>query len=363
MRAAFFSTTTGAAPVLPGGNQLLAPSSIQVDDLSSTTVSLSWDAVQDAEGYVVERDTVDDFSSATEVYSDADTTFEDTLLDPDTEYFYRVKAVAAGFDDSDFTSTSGTTFTTTYQGILDAQIGTPPATLAGRIVDNLFWKDMADSGLLAECDAVWMMTTAGDASYALINGVNPGTNTATLHGTVSPAYTVKHGFDGNAAQSAYINFNWTPSTQGVQYTLNDASVHVYTLDDTQHSINTVGTTNASAQGRLFVIHKDTSDQIQVYINSNSGVIGGTGGPGLISGVRAASNSQSSYRNGVLQATDADVTNDLSDHPLLGFAYNNNGTPAGFIDAHLGLVIVGSSSITPSTLYTIWNNHLSRISAL
>lgn len=362
MRAAFFSTTTGAAPVLPGDNQLLAPSSIQVDDLSSTTVSLSWDAVQDAEGYVVERDTVDDFSSATEVYSDADTTFEDTLLDPDTEYFYRVKAVAAGFDDSDFTSTSGTTFTTTYQGILDAQIGTPPATLAGRIVDNLFWKDMADSGLLAECDAVWMMTTEGDGSYALVNGVNPGSNTGTLHGTVNPSYVAKEGFHGNAAQSAYINFNWIPSS-GVNFQQDDASIHIYTLDDTQHLNPIVGTTNATAHGRLFVTNKDEDDHVEVYVNSNSGATGGTGGAGLISGVRAASGSHQGYRNGVQQITDADASNDLSDNSLIGFAYNNNGTPTGFSDVHLGLVVVGSSSIDPAGLQTIWQAHLIRIAGL
>ena len=363
MRAAFFSTTTGAAPVLPGDNQLLAPSSIQVDDLSSTTVSLSWDAVQDAEGYVVERDTVDDFSSATEVYSDADTTFEDTLLDPDTEYFYRVKAVAAGFDDSDFTSTSGTTFTTTYQGILDAQIGTPPATLAGRIVDNLFWKDMADSGLLAECDAVWMMTTEGDADYALINGVSPGNNQGTLHGTVSPTYAAKSGFTGNAAQSAYIDFHWNPSEDGVNFLQNDASIHAYTTDDNQYTTPLLGCSNASAVGRLFLTHRDENDQLEVHINTISGATGGEGGAGLISGVRAASGSHQGYRNGVQQATDTDTSTTVSTFDLVGFAARTDTGIHFHNDGHLGLVIVGSSSITPSTLNTIWNNHLSRIAGL
>src|SRR5690606_1646762 len=258
-------------------------------------------------------------SSATEVYSDADTTFEDTLLDPDTEYFYRVKAVAAGFDDSDFTSTSGTTFTTTYQGILDAQIGTPPATLAGRMVDNLFWKDMADSGLLAECDAVWMMTTEGDADYALINGVSPGNNQGTLQGTVAPSYVAKEGFYGNAAQGAYIDFHWNPSEDGVNFLQNDASMHAYTTYDTPSTTPLLGCTNASAVGRLFLTPNDENDKLEVHINSTNGATGGEGGAGLISGVRAASDSHQGYRNGVQQSTATVSSSTVSAFDLVGFA--------------------------------------------
>src|SRR5690606_1362058 len=153
---------------------------------------------------------------------------------------------------------------------------------AGQKADDQLIKDLKDAGLWSEIDAIWNFTTAGVAAYALVNLKSPGDHTATLHGTVNPSYVAKEGFYGNAAQSAYINFNWTPSTDGVNYSLNDASAHIYTTDDTQKGVTLIGCANASAQGRLFINNRNNSDQVNIFINSTSGAAGGTGGPGLIS---------------------------------------------------------------------------------
>src|SRR5690606_12295534 len=234
---------------------------------------------------------------------------------------------------------------------------------AGQKADDQLIKDLKDAGLWSKIDAIWNFTTAGVAAYALVNLKSPGDHTATLHGTTNPSYVAKEGFHGNAAQSAYINFHWTPSTDGINFLQNDASVHYFTIDGEQRAENIIGTTNASSVGRIFLTHRTTSDQVRVYLNTFSSATGGTGGAGLVSAVRTNSANQQGYLNGSQQATDTDESNGISAHPLLGFAYNNNGTPDGFSDSHLGLVIVGSSAITPSVLDSIWDAHLLRIAAL
>src|SRR5690606_13447540 len=126
---------------------------------------------------------------------------------------------------------------------------------AGQKADDQLIKDLKDAGLWSEIDVIWNFTTAGVAAYALVNLKSPGDHTATLHGTVNPSYVAKEGFHGNAAQSAYINFHWTPSTDGVKFSQNNASLHVYTLSTAAINNNLLGTTNASAQGRLFARYR------------------------------------------------------------------------------------------------------------
>lgn len=249
-----------------------------------------------------------------------------------------------------------------FRNYLESQSIPLPST-AGQQADDQLIKDLKDAGLWDEVDAIWNFTTEGVADYALVNLKNPGTFTATLHGTVSPSYVAKEGFYGNAAQEAYINHNWVPNNSSI-FLQDDASIHVYTTDDTQSNDNLVGTTNASANGRAFVLNKDSTDRAQGYLNSNSGIqVEDEGGPGLFSVVREESSSHQLYKNGVQIGTDTDNSNGRSQHPLIGLGWNNNGTPTGFQDKHLGLVIVGSSALNPAALNTIWDNHLLRIAGL
>lgn len=78
-----------ARPVTVDQDQFGAPTGLTDTAKTDTTIDLAWDAVTGASGYDVERDSA---VIATDV---ADTTFQDTGLDPSTEYTYRVRAVAA----------------------------------------------------------------------------------------------------------------------------------------------------------------------------------------------------------------------------------------------------------------------------
>lgn len=73
-----------------------------------TIVDLTWDAVPNATNYVVERDTDINFGAATEVYDGPLLLFGDTGLVNDTVYYYRIKAQATGYQDSEWVLLSAT---------------------------------------------------------------------------------------------------------------------------------------------------------------------------------------------------------------------------------------------------------------
>lgn len=73
-----------------------------------TTMSLTWDAVTNATGYTLLRNTVNTTSGATSIYTGATPSFGDTGLSNGTLYYYFVKATAPGYTASANATTSGT---------------------------------------------------------------------------------------------------------------------------------------------------------------------------------------------------------------------------------------------------------------
>lgn len=70
------------------------------------TVDLNWDNVASATNYRVERSLYSDFREVEEIYSGATSAYldNDADLTHSTTYYYRVKATAAGFNDSAWAS-------------------------------------------------------------------------------------------------------------------------------------------------------------------------------------------------------------------------------------------------------------------
>ena len=73
--------------------QLDTPTGLADDSIGETSISLSWDGVNNAESYVVKRD-------GNEIDTVNNTSFNDDGLDPNTQYEYTVTAQADGFKSS-----------------------------------------------------------------------------------------------------------------------------------------------------------------------------------------------------------------------------------------------------------------------
>lgn len=101
-------------PPVTGLTQLATPASLTPTVISSTEIDLAWASVVSATGYVLDRATDAGFTTgvALAIYSSTGTAFNNTGLTASTHYYYRVRATAAGFTDSNYATGNATTSAT-----------------------------------------------------------------------------------------------------------------------------------------------------------------------------------------------------------------------------------------------------------
>lgn len=80
------------------------------------------------------------------------------------------------------------------------------------------------AGIWSKLDVLYLFATTGDQNFATLNWKAPTLYQATL--VSSPTFRSKGGFKGDGLAS-YINTNFNPATNGVQYTQNNASRAAY----------------------------------------------------------------------------------------------------------------------------------------
>jgi hypothetical protein len=128
------------------------------------------------------------------------------------------------------TSNSLYIFTAEYKAVLDKALSFTPTpytlpTTATQQKQNKLLKSMKADGVWAKLDVFYVFAVDNNASaFATLNWKNPNANQSTL--VSSPTFANNAGFTGNGT-SSYINTNFNPATQGVNYTLNDASRYFF----------------------------------------------------------------------------------------------------------------------------------------
>jgi len=81
-------------------SQLATP--VLTAEAGDTLVDLSWPAVTNATNYVLEQDTDFSFGSPTEIYNGALLLYSNTGLTNGVQYYYRLRAQATGYTDSEY---------------------------------------------------------------------------------------------------------------------------------------------------------------------------------------------------------------------------------------------------------------------
>lgn len=82
------------------GRSIQAPNDFYASALSATSVTLNWDAVATATGYIVERSLTADFAIITPVYTGALLTTVNPGLTTATHYYFRIKSTKTGITTS-----------------------------------------------------------------------------------------------------------------------------------------------------------------------------------------------------------------------------------------------------------------------
>jgi hypothetical protein len=158
-----------------------------------------------------------------------------------------------------------------------ACMGSLPSPARQTLMNNAL-AALRTAGLLAKLDVLYVFAVEA-ADQSLCNWVNPATFHAVAHG--SPAFTADRGYIGGAG--AYVDTTWTPSTDAVNYTLDDASAFAWSPTS---GLDT-GVGILSNTGMTLQISVTGSSNIQ--LNDGTGNLAAAAGQsnGLVTGVRTA----------------------------------------------------------------------------
>lgn len=123
-------------------------------------------------------------------------------------------------------------FDPSYKAILDraTALGYSLPTPNQQKKQNTLLTSLKASGVWNKLDVFYVFAQDGGSAFATLNWKNPNVNQSSL--VSSPTFVTNGGFQGNGT-SSYIDTNFNPVTQGVQYTQNNASRYFF-----PHAIST-----------------------------------------------------------------------------------------------------------------------------
>jgi hypothetical protein len=183
---------------------------------------------------------------------------------------------------------------------LFAQMTVPPSNTRRALINTAIL-GLKSSGVWDNLDVLYVLA-AHDSQAALLNWKSPGNFTAIA--VNSPTFTIDKGYTGDGSTSR-LRTQYTPSTNGVKFTQNDASVWAWSLTDGQGASRDIG--NASGVQSTFVI-RSALDQISIIVNDGTGSAqSNSTATGLIGASRVSSTVKRAWRNGAQIGTDASVT--------------------------------------------------------
>ena len=217
-------------------------------------------------------------------------------------------------------------FDSDYQAILDyatAEGYTLPSAPV-QTAQNQLLLDLKSAGVWAKLDSFANLATDGSPDFALIDWKR----LITMQAVNAPAFTVNQGFKGNGT-SAYINTNFTPSTDGVNYALDSCSFGYYAfsvLDTSNTNINIGSRTSVSPN--IGLTYPRGLNETTLFINSSStfsSTITTSSRLGIRHFSRVLSNRNEFYDDTGFVGSNANPSSELSEQPFYLFALNNQGT--------------------------------------
>jgi hypothetical protein len=277
-------------------------------------------------------------------------------LQESTEYFARVRYRDANGNASAWSATISFTtianFFETETFALIAEMDPAPSEVRKSAINTLI-RTLKDDSIWDELDRLWVMK-AHDAQAAKLDWKNPATSAYALTEVGSPTFTADVGYTGNGS-SSYLNTNFNPSTDGVQFTQNGASMGVY-LDDVGSSASNRWM-GAYSSGAGYASLRRTTTAAYGLINGASAddLVFTTGVASLADQLVVVNRDNiimKDFADGSQDAVDTDTTSvAVPNQDIFILAHNGNGSPANYSDATVSAAYVGD------TLPTLDHNKL------
>ena len=193
---------------------------------------------------------------------------------------------------------------------------------------------------------------------------NSGGSLPTLEGATPPVGSRDEGFTGT--NTGYINFNWVPSTNGVNFTQNDASIHSAYASSASTKMM-AGAQDAGSIG-IIRIGAGLSNMSGALNDGTYSVMTGISGASqraYLAIIRNSNTIKFGFRNGTTGTNVSVSTNGFTSQPIYGLAYNNDGTATTIMTASTRgrFWMWGSSSISPSRVRNRFNTYLTGLGFL
>ncbi len=241
---------------------------------------------------------------------------------------------------------SGETYSTEYQAILTwaaANGATAPSNIWDRQQEDLFIQTLISSGAWALTDQIFNFGTVGDRAFSLINLKAPGTRNATISVTGTTLFEKGSGLTNDGAAS-YIKTNFNPTSHGVNYTQNNASILYRTKvnygNRSDYSVSALGAVPAG--GILLQIRSSDLVVIRSQQSTNSFTANTlTAGNWVMS--RSGASLTKLFKNGSQVGSNFTVaTNGLVNEQIYLNVLINNSVLSSYADKQVGFYLIGSN---------------------
>jgi len=193
---------------------------------------------------------------------------------------------------------SGSRFTTAAQAIFNAATTQP--TQARKIIINNLVVALQVAGIWNSLDLLYVLAAA-DSQIARLNWVSPATFTAAE--VSAPTFAIDRGYTGDGAASR-LNTNWTPSTNGVNFVQDNASMWVWSRTTGTEAVSCAG--NNSSTIHCMINPRSAGNTVNL-IRINDGTNGTAGantdGTGFYGVQRTSAAAKRAFRNGVQSGAD------------------------------------------------------------
>lgn len=248
-------------------------------------------------------------------------------------------AIGSGIGFSSNSYNKGGGFDPDYQAVLDYMTseGYTLPTATTQEYQNTLVADLKSAGVWSKLDSFSVFATDGDSDAALVDWKRLVTMTAVN----APTFTSLEGFTGDGV-SAYIDTGYNPTTDGVNYTINDASVFWYKRERNTFSGVYISLSSFSS---LVILNQAAVAQRINTLTSNMGLDLYYEGAGLVS---KTSSLNWYFRKDLETPETGTVSTDaLPNDNVRFFGYAAGGN---FSDVQLSIVGLGADLSAESTDY-------------
>lgn len=345
----WYLNSIGATTRVPVRPNLLTPAT--GEDSVSITATLDWNTINNARSYHIQVDDNSDFSSLIgEVTGITNSQYIVGGSNPgatgtitlDTNYvcYWRVRGVNPN---------GNSAWSTTYSFSTISSYDLASLNLFARFpngVGSVARKDLIDSLIKQlKADTIWSkldlmyLYAAEDTGQAKENWLS-SSYSSTLSGSTKPSFVADRGFTGNGT-TAYINTNWKPFSNGVNFLKDSSSIFAYVRTAVTEDKVIFGLDSASSR-YIRLVPRSTANQIVARYNGGDSVsrITTYDPKGLYSIIRSSASSYKIFKNDSLKGTSAFTSSQLYNGNMYVLARNSLGTVVDLTTRELSFFATG-----------------------